>query len=406
MSKYKGAGFACVIITTLSIAAAMPLIVHASSLTNDYIKESEETKKQAEQNKNTLTSGLTDIKELLKSLEGAKDNLENYITQLDSNLDDLNTKINELNAMIEEKEEDIKITQAALDEAKKTEEEQYNAMKQRIRFMYEKGSSSYIEMLLSSESFVDFLNKAEFINKISEYDRKMLDQYVETKNQIAAAEQELEAEQKELEEVKADLKVEQDAVETLISSKEQEITVYESDIQTKEQAVKEYEAEIAAQDQLIKELEAAILAEKKRLLAENKSAIIYDGGQFAWPAPEYKRISDDYGNRMHPTLGVQQFHNGVDMAAPSGSPILAAYDGEVVAAAYSSTMGNYVMIDHGDGLYTIYMHASSLGVSKGQMVARGEQIAAVGSTGRSTGPHLHFGVRLNGSYVSPWNYLQ
>ena len=109
---------------------------------------------------------------------------------------------------------------------------------------------------------------------------------------------------------------------------------------------------------------------------------------------------------MHPTLGVQQFHNGVDMAAPSGSAILAAYDGEVVAAAYSSTMGNYIMIDHGDGLYTIYMHASSLGVSKGQMVARGEQIAAVGSTGRSTGPHLHFGVRLNGSYVSPWNYLQ
>ena len=93
------------------------------------------------------------------------------------------------------------------------------------------------------------------------------------------------------------------------------------------------------------------------------------------------------------------------MAAPSGSPILAAYDGEVVAAAYNGSMGNYVMLDHGDGLYTIYMHASALYVSKGQTVARGEKIAAVGSTGRSTGPHLHFSVRLNGSYVSPWNYL-
>ncbi|MCR5735982.1 MAG: M23 family metallopeptidase, partial [Lachnospiraceae bacterium] len=91
--------------------------------------------------------------------------------------------------------------------------------------------------------------------------------------------------------------------------------------------------------------------------------------------------------------------------APSGSPILAAYDGEVVAADYSSSMGNYAMIDHGDGLYTIYMHASTIGVSKGQLVVRGEQIGTVGSTGRSTGPHLHFSVRINGEYTSPWNYL-
>lgn len=405
MRKHKWASFACVIIAVFSIAAEMPLIVHAS-LTNDYIKESEESKKQAEQNRNTLKSGLTDIQALLKSLEGAKSNLQNYITQLDANLNDLNAKIEELNTMISEKEADIKETQAALEKAQEIEEAQYSAMKQRVRFMYEKGSGSYMEMLFSSESFTDFLNKAEFINKISEYDRKMLEQYMETKEEIALAKERLEQEQQELEEANDALATEQGAVETLISSKEEEITVYESDIQNKEVAVAQYKAEIAAQDQLIKDLEAAILAEKKRLLEENKAAITYDGGQFAWPAPKYTRISDDYGNRIHPTLGVQQFHNGVDMAAPAGSPILSAYDGEVVAASYSSTMGNYIMVDHGDGLYTIYMHASSLGVSQGQMVARGEQIATVGSTGRSTGNHLHFSVRLNGSYVSPWNYLQ
>ena len=103
--------------------------------------------------------------------------------------------------------------------------------------------------------------------------------------------------------------------------------------------------------------------------------------------------------------GTEKFHNGIDIGAPSGSSILAAYDGEVVSAAYDSVMGNYVMINHGSGLYTIYMHASALYVSSGQKVSRGEQIAAVGSTGRSTGPHLHFTVRLNGSYVSPWNYV-
>ena len=94
------------------------------------------------------------------------------------------------------------------------------------------------------------------------------------------------------------------------------------------------------------------------------------------------------------------------MAAPGGSPILAAYDGEVIAADYNSSMGNYIMINHGGGLITIYMHASALYVSKGTMVARGDKIAAVGTTGRSTGNHLHFGVRLNGNYVSPWNYLK
>ena len=164
-----------------------------------------------------------------------------------------------------------------------------------------------------------------------------------------------------------------------------------------------YEADIAAQNETIAALEAAVAEERKKLAAEQGRK--YDGGVFSWPAPSYTRISDDYGYRIHPILKVQQFHNGIDMAAPGGSPILAAYDGKVVAAAYSSSMGNYIMIDHGDSLYTIYMHASALYVSKGQEVSKGEKIAAVGTTGRSTGNHLHFSVRLNGNYVSPWSYL-
>ncbi len=392
-------------IMTFLIAAEMPLVVRAS-LTNEVIEESQKAVNQANEDKKNLQTGLSGIKEILKSLESAKDNLEDYVTKLDSNLADLASRIDELNELLEEKEAEIKTTEAELAAAKKREEEQYEAMKKRIKFMYEKGSTSYLEMILSADSFVDFLNRAEFINKVSEYDRTMLDEYVATKEQIAAEEEQLMQEQQELEQVKASISEEQEAVETLIDAKESEIVYYESDISNKEQAVKAYEAEIAAQDAMIKELEATIAAEKKRLLEENKTAISYDGGQFKWPAPDYTRISDDYGMRMHPTLGVEQFHNGIDLASPSGSRILAAYDGEVVAAAYSSTMGNYIMIDHGDGLYTIYMHASSLLVSKGTMVVRGEEIARVGSTGRSTGPHLHFGVRLNGSYVSPWNYIQ
>ena len=406
MKRQRGARFVGLLIITSLLAAHVPLFVHAEqSLTNDKIKQSEESKKQAEEEKKALANNLTDVKSLLASLETSKSNLENYIEQLDSDLAAINEKIDQLSRLISDKEFEIATTEKELEEARSVEKTQYETMKRRIRFVYERGETSKLEMLLSSKSFVDFLNKAEFITKMSAYDKRVLDSYVDAKEKVNTKEQELIAQKTDLEEAQSALKNEQDAVEALVADKEKEITVFEGDINNKEAAIAEYEAMIAEQDQIIKNLEAAILEEKKRLLEENKKAIVYDGGAFKWPAPEYKRISDDYGTRTHPILGTQQFHNGVDMAAPSGSPILAAYDGEVIAASYSPTMGNYIMIDHGDGLITIYMHASSVSVSEGTMVARGEQIGCVGSTGRSTGPHLHFSVRENGSYVSPWKYL-
>lgn len=405
MKRSQVMRFVCSIAIVAILAANRPLFVRGATLTNDVIKQGEENKKAAEKEKAALKSNLTDVKSLLSSLEFTKSNLETYVEELDSDLDEISKKIDDLTKKISDKEFEIATTQKELEQAKAKEDSQYDAMKRRVKFMYERGENSSIELILSSKSFVDFLNKAEFINRISAYDRRMLDAFIATKEEVAEKEETLRMQRNVLEQTQAALLNEQGAVEALMADKEQEITAYETDITNKEAAIKEYEAMIAEQDQIIKDLEAAIAAEKQRLLEENKKAITYDGGKFKWPAPSYKRISDDYGNRIHPTLKTQQFHNGVDMAAPSGSPILAAYDGEVIAASYSATMGNYMMIDHGDGLITIYMHASSLGVSEGQMVSRGQQIGCVGSTGRSTGPHLHFSVRVNGSYVSPWNYL-
>ncbi len=369
------------------------------------IKEKQDAIGEAEKQKESLQSGLTDVQKLVEDLEASKKNLQDYVTQLDASLTEIEEKIAELQALISDKEEEIEQTQEALEEAIATEEEQYAAMKQRVKFMYERGQHLYVELLLTAESFGDMLNRSEFIEKIAAYDRKKLEEYQEVRQEVADLKEELEAEKLVLDAAEEAVEEEQEAVNTLIATKEQEIAVYEADISDKSQLVAEYEAEIAAQNATIAALEQAVAEEKKKLEEANNTTTKYDGGQFKWPAPSYTRISDDYGYRIHPTLGVQQFHNGVDMAAPSGSPILAAYDGEVVAASYTSTMGNYIMIDHGDNLYTIYMHASALYVSKGNKVARGDKIAAVGSTGRSTGPHLHFSVRLNGSYVSPWNYL-
>lgn len=398
----------CVLLC-LGIALCIPSRSQALSLneiTSDSIKEKENQISSAQTEKQSLQANLSDVKKIKKELEAVKNNLSAYVTQLDGEMAQMQENITSLETQIEDKTAQIVQTEAQLDEAIEIENAQYEAMKKRIKFMYEKGADYYLELLFSADSFPDMLNKADYIEQLSAYDRKMLDQYVATTKYVELCKQQLEADKEVLEEAKADVEKEKEAVEELIGEKEQQINSYAYDISNKEQAIKEYEADIAEQNQIIKDLEAAVAAERQAIYDAEHPKITYDGGVFAWPAPSYKRISDEYGERIHPILGTKQFHNGLDMAAPGGSPILAAYDGEVVAASYSSSMGNYIMIDHGNTLYTIYMHASALYVKKGDVVTKGQQIAAVGSTGRSTGNHLHFSVRLNGSYVNPWNYLK
>lgn len=395
--------FLCVVLV-LGMFAKPALTTYASELTNSVIKEKEQEIDKAKEEKKQLQSNLTDVKKLKEQLEKSKADLTAYVQELDADLTAIQEKINELNDLITEKEQEIKDKTAELEEAQRVQQEQYEAMKTRIKFMYERGDTIYMELLFSSSSFGDMLNKADYIQMLSEYDRNLLDQYVAQANYVSLCKESLEEEKDVLDEAKAAVEKEEASLNELIGAKQNEMYKMSSDIQSKEQAIKEYEADIAEQNETIKALEAIVAEERKKLAAEQGRK--YDGGVFAWPAPSYTRISDDYGNRTHPILGTQQFHNGIDMAAPGGSPILAAYDGTVVAAAYSNSMGNYIMIDHGDSLYTIYMHASALYVSKGQEVSRGDKIAAVGSTGRSTGNHLHFSVRLNGSYVSPWSYLK
>ena len=400
---------AVAILVTAMLVNSCPMVSRADNVSE--LKKSIEQKQQeikdAQDQKKKLQSGLTDVKSVISSLEKSKSDLSAYVSQLDTNLSAVQAKITELTEMITQKETEITQTKAELEEALAREETQYEAMKGRIKSMYERGDNFYLEAVLTSKSFGDMLNRADYVERLSASDKRILEEFKATREYVEVCKAQLESEQELLEEAKKDVEAEQASLQSLISQKEAEITSYEADISNREQLVKEYEAEIAAQNAEIKELESIAKTLQKQLeQANGGQKKKYDGGMFAWPAPSYTRISDDYGYRIHPILKTQQFHNGVDMAAPGGSPILAAYNGTVVAAAYSSTMGNYVMIDHGDNLYTIYMHASALYVSQGAEVVKGQKIAAVGTTGRSTGNHLHFSVRLNGSYVSPWNYLK
>ena len=376
-----------------------------SSITSDSIREKEEQIRKAQEQKDALKSGLTDLQKLKGELEAQRSNLKNYVAKLDASLAEIEQKIEELQAQIAAKEQELSDTQVELENAIAREEKKQETMTEHIRYIYETGNVQMVELLLGAESFSDFLNRADFVEKVVSYENRMWLDFKATREYVELCKEQLELEKEILDETKAGVETEQKNLEELIEQKNQDILNYETDIGNKEKAIQEYEADIKAEEETIAALEAAVEAEKRQILANSGKVLVYDNGVFKFPLASFTKVSDEYGMRIHPTLGVEQFHNGVDFAAPKGTAIYAAYDGIVVAASYSATMGNYVMIDHGSGLYTIYMHASALYVQKDDVVSRGSTIAAVGSTGRSTGNHLHFSVRQNGTYVSPWNYL-
>lgn len=376
-----------------------------SSITSDSIREKEDQIDRAKKEKENLKNGLSNLQNIKKQLETQRSNLKNYVIELDKNLEEIEKNIAELRAQIADKAAEIAVTEQELAEALEREENQKAAMINRIRLVYETGDPQMMEMLLKSASFGDFLNKADYVERVIDYDQQMWQDYKAVRQYVELCKEELELEKEVLDEAEAAVEEEQRTLEALIEQKRQDILNYETDINNKEKAIREYEEEIRAEEEEIAALEALIAEEKKKILASSGVVLTYDGGAFKFPVASYTRVSDEYGPRIHPTLKVPQFHNGVDLAAPKGTAIYAAYDGVVVAATTGGTMGKYVMIDHGDGLYTIYMHASALYVKKDDIVVRGETIAAVGSTGRSTGNHLHFSVRLNGQYTSPWNYI-
>ncbi|RKM58420.1 peptidase M23 [Butyrivibrio sp. X503] len=392
----------------LSCLALAALVFFSSTLsinaevTEESIKAKENQISEAKKERDNLSNAKSNLEKIKKDLEASKSNLDKYITELDASISDIQGKIDELTTKIDDKVAQIEKTTAELEEAERIQEEQYEAMKKRIKFMYERGNAVYMELFMESGSFGDMLNKAEYIEMLSSYDRKKLDEYIATTELIQLTKEALEEEKATLDATKKSKEQEEANMQALMDQKSAELSTVKADISDKQAAIAEYEAEIKAENATIAALEKEVAADKEALNSKYK----YDGGMFTFPCPSYTRVSDNFGMRMHPTLGVEKMHNGVDFAAPTGSAILAAYNGTVVAADYNATMGNYVMINHGNGLYTVYMHCSAVYASKGQDVTAGTKIAAVGSTGRSTGPHLHFGVRLNGAYVSPWNYLK
>lgn len=351
------------------------------------------------------------IEQTLKNLEGLKSDAAAYVKQLDGQLDRVNEELEQMEEQITAKETDIARTQAELETAKIAEAEQYDSMKLRIKYMYERGNTSFLDMLLQSKDMVQLMNRAEYIQQISEYDRQMLNAYENTRNQIEQQEIQLKEEHEQLLSLQDETKVKQQSVELLLEKKNQELKNFENQIDAAQGQVSEYERDIQAQESKVKQLEAEIKRKeeqaKKAAEAAGKQYKVTSLGNisFVWPCPASSRINSKFGDRESPTKGASTNHKGIDIGASTGTAIVAAASGTVVISTYSYSAGNYIMINHGGGVYTVYMHCSKLLVSEGAQVKQGQTIAKVGSTGYSTGPHLHFGIRSGGQYVNPLKYV-
>lgn len=264
----------------------------------------------------------------------------------------------------------------------------------RVKDTYEDGSASYLELILGSESIVDFLSRIERINAIMEYDRELMEGYENDMAVLAQKKTDLEQMRASEEQTKADLEADQAYYGQLAAAEEQRLNALLSD----EQALQEkYRQLKEAEDQLNAELSDLIARQQQQ------SQVVYDPSSgFIRPIPQGVGYTSCYFGAPDP-IGVP--HRGCDIACSTGTPILAAASGVVITSGWHSSYGNYIIIDHGSGISTLYAHCSALFAYAGQSVSQGETIALVGATGFVTGPHVHVEVRVNGSLANPGNYM-
>lgn len=326
------------------------------------------------------------IKENQKKLEEGKAQESSLATQVSA----LEKQLGQLESAISEGEARLVVLEQELAEAQKKVETQNENLNARLRNMYKSGSIGFVDVLLDSGSFSEFLTNLDLVERIYSSDQTVL-------SDLEDAHQEVEQKKQEVETLQAELKTSKEETEkskATVETKKAEIA------QSNEELDKMIDADKAEADALVAELQ-------KSKTVSSSSDSTYSGGVLAWPVPGYGRITSPFGYRNHPISGSYKMHTGIDIGTSGATPpIVAANGGTVIYSGWKGGYGKAIMIDHGGGIVTLYAHCSSLHVSKGASVSRGQTIANVGSTGNSTGPHLHFEVRQDGAYKNPLNYLQ
>lgn len=352
-----------------------------------------EQKEQVEEELAKAEEQLTYVQEELSEAVVQLQEMDDKINEYQATLDQVNSQYEELQQKVAESE-------AQLQEAQEKYEKKLNLLKSRLVAIYKNGETRYLDVLMNSKSIIDFVSKYYAIQRIAEIDSQTIDELEQTK-------QELEKINNELEEDKAQMKIAKVEAEKQTVVLTNSRTVYENQKNSLSESEKQLNAQIETYKKQQEELENLI----QYTINGSTYELKYSGGVMIWPTLESSYITSPYGSRLHPIQGVIKNHDGIDIGGSTGDPVYAVADGIIIYSAFNTGgYGNMVMIDHGlnsEGvkIVTLYAHGDKLLKSVGETVKQGDVIMEMGSTGNSTGPHVHFEVRENGSHVDPKNYL-
>lgn len=339
----------------------------------DYDQQLEEARKEQ-----------AELEKKIEAIQADKDKVLEQKALMDQRNDRLRKQVSLVQKQLDE-------TTARIKELKAQEEEQYELFCKQIRQEEERGPVSYWSVIFKATSFADLLGRMDFINEVMEYDRNVMEQLRATREQLAM-------DQEALEEQKAELISTQQEMEEQIAAAEALIKEYEST-----------EAGMQAMHEQAEEDEARILALIKKANSQNSGSSGGSSGNagvggYIWPTNSTRYVTSPYGYRICPFHG-KEYHNGADIGAPYGSPVLAPKSGTVIQAGWNGGYGISVMIDHHDGIVTLFGHMCDRNVSEGQQVVQGQVIGWCGSTGNSDGPHIHYTMYKNGAAIDPLPYL-
>ena len=382
----------CGLALTAAVAVSLlpeAVVVPASAVTQ---AEIDAMKEEA----NSLKQQQEEIQDQLDSLAADRENAMARKTLLEQQINATRAEINTIAAQIAKYDELIAQKQTELDEAEAEEQAQYELFCERVRYMEEQGEVSYWSILFSSKDFADLLDNAMMVEEIMDYDNQVMDQLIALREQIEEDKAELETARQ----AQQTAKEEQEAAQANLKSQEAEVSALIDQLAAQEDQLEAEEAKLQA---AANAADAEIAAAERELAAQINNVVSESG--FMWPLPGYYNLSSLFAGRIHPITGKPQHHTGIDIPAPSGTDILAAKSGVVTTSTYNNSYGNYVVVSHSDGTSTLYAHMSRRGVSKGEVVSQGQYIGDVGTTGSSTGNHLHLEVRVNGSRVDPTQYF-
>ena len=369
------------------------VVTSARAVTQSEINQLKNEAQELDAQREELEDKLSGIEDDLSQAMEKKNLLEQQINVLQAEINNTTKLINEYSALIEEKE-------VELAEAEAEEQRYYELFCQRVRDMEEGERVSYWAILFNSADFADLLDQMSLISEIMEYDNNVMDSLAAARQAVADAKAVLEESKAEQEAARADL----EARKSQLNTQQKEVDALVAQIQAQqgevEEALDDLEAAASAMDREIAELERKLQQE----LNQSGQTIVSESG-YAWPLPASNNvITSLFAGRIHPITGKPQHHTGTDIRAAKNTEIYSAKSGIVITSTYNSSYGNYVVVSHGNGVSTLYAHMNSRAVSVGDSVSQGQVIGYVGTTGSSTGYHLHYEVRINGTRVDALQY--